>query len=281
MKVLIVEDNISDVQALEIALGAAGCQYDVVSLGEHGIDMCQVNDYDVMILDLKLSDITGYEVLLRLRRKNIKLPIVILSAFSGVDHKVRAFSFGADDHVVKPFQATEFMARLRAIVRRANGMCQSIVNFGFLSIDMDNRQVSINGVAVHFTNKEFQILALLAVTCKDNVVEKITIIQSLYPACDTIPMAKIVDVFICKLRRKILKFIFEIMGIRVSHDYISTVWGRGYKMNKDAHKKDSAILEAMNAGKEGNISPTPAAATTSYEAEDAEMIAEDRKLNKV
>lgn len=233
MRVLLIEDDASTGRSVELALAAEGIICDRAELGEEGTEIAKIYDYDLVILDLMLPDIDGYEVLLRLRSAKVKTPVLILSGLSSVDQKIKGLGFGADDYLTKPFNRGELVARIQAIVRRSKGHSESVVRFDKVTINLDTRIVEVDGNQVHLTNKEYAILELLAMR-KGSVITKEMFLNHLYSSMDE-PEIKIIDVFVCKLRKKLAK-------ASGGTNYIETVWGRGY-MLKDYEDSHSGLLD--------------------------------------
>jgi two-component system cell cycle response regulator CtrA len=184
-----------------------------------------------MIIDLRLPDIDGYQVLLRFRSAKVRVPILILSGLSGTDQKIKALGFGADDYLTKPFNRGELIARIQAIVRRSRGHSESVIRFDKVSINLDTRTVEVEGIPLHLTTKEYAILELLAMR-KGTVLTKEMFLNHLYGGIDE-PELKIIDVFVCKLRKKLS----EASG---GLNYIETVWGRGYMLRENPAKEDES-----------------------------------------
>lgn len=224
MRVLLIEDDSSTARSIELALAAEGIICDTAELGEDGVEIGKLYDYDMIILDLMLPDIDGYEVLRRLRAAKIKIPILILSGLSSVDQKIRGLGFGADDYLTKPFARGELIARIQAIFRRSKGHSESVVKFDKVAINLDTRAVEVDGTQVHLTNKEYAILELLAMR-KGTVLTKEMFLSHLYNQVDGGPEIKIIDVFVCKLRKKLA----DAAG---GTNYIETIWGRGYMLKE-------------------------------------------------
>ncbi len=228
MRVLLVEDDSATSKSIELMLRSEGFVCDTTDLGEDGLEIGKIYDYDIIILDLMLPDIDGYEVLRRLRAARVKTPILILSGLSELDNKLKGLGFGADDYLTKPFDKRELVARINAIVRRAKGHSQSIIKTGKLTINLDTRTVESNGAPVHLTGKEYGILELLSLR-KGTTLTKEMFLNHLYGGIDE-PELKIIDVFVCKLRKK--------LGAACEgENYIETVWGRGYVLRDPAPNK--------------------------------------------
>ena len=234
MRVLLIEDDNSTARSIELALAAEGIICDTAEVGEEGVEIGRIYDYDIILLDLMLPDIDGYQVLLRLRSAKIKTPILILSGLSSVEQKIKGLGFGADDYLTKPFNKGELIARIQAIVRRSKGHSESVVRFDKVAINLDTRTVDVDGAQVHLTNKEYAILELLAMR-KGTVFTKEMFLNHLYSSMDE-PEIKIIDVFVCKLRKKLS----EASG---GVNYIKTVWGRGYMLKDYENEADKNSIE--------------------------------------
>ena len=219
MRVLLVEDDTSTARSIELALASEGIICDIAELGEEGLEIGKIYDYDIIILDLMLPDIDGYEVLLRLRAAKVRIPILILSGLSGAEQKIKGLGFGADDYLTKPFNRGELVARIQAIVRRSKGHSESVIRIGKVCVNLDNRTVDVQGNPLHLTSKEYAILELLALR-KGQILTKEMFLNHLYGGIDE-PELKIIDVFVCKLRKKLSE-------ASDGENYIETVWGRGY-----------------------------------------------------
>ena len=162
MRVLLVEDDSATARSIELALASEGIVCDIANLGEEGLEIGKIYDYDIIILDLMLPDIDGYEVLLRLRSAKIQVPILILSGLAGSDQKIKGLSFGADDYLTKPFNRGELVARIQAIVRRSKGYSDSVIQIDDrIVMNLDSRTVEVDKAPIHLTSKEYGILELL------------------------------------------------------------------------------------------------------------------------
>jgi len=220
MRVLLVEDDQSTAKSIELMLKSDGYVVDMTDMGEDGLEIGKLYEYDIIILDLMLPDLDGYEVLKRLRAAKVETPILILSGLSELDSKLKGLGFGADDYLTKPFDKRELMARIQAIVRRSKGHAQSIIKTGPITVNLDARTVDVEDKQLHLTSKEYGIIELLSLR-KGSTLTKEMFLNHLYGGMDE-PEVKIIDVFICKLRKKIEKLSSD------GGACIETVWGRGY-----------------------------------------------------
>jgi two-component system cell cycle response regulator CtrA len=219
MRILLVEDDPSLAKSIQLMLKSEGYVVDATEHGEDGLEIGKLYDYDLIILDLMLPDMDGYEVLRRLRSAKVETPILILSGLSELDHKIKGLGFGADDYITKPFDKRELVARIQAIIRRSKGHAQSTIRTGRLLVNLDSRTVEVDGRPLHLTGKEYGILELLSLR-KGTTLTKEMFLNHLYGGMDE-PELKIIDVFVCKLRKK--------LSVATDGDnYIETVWGRGY-----------------------------------------------------
>ncbi|MGB3553719.1 MAG: response regulator transcription factor [Jannaschia sp.] len=237
MRILLVEDDPTTSKSIEMMLGSANLNVYCTDMGEEGIDLAKLYDYDLILLDLNLPDMNGHEVLKQLRLSRIETPILILSGSDDTENKIRGFGFGADDYMTKPFHRDELIARIHAIVRRSKGHSQSIIRTGTVEVNLDAKSVEVEGRTVHLTGKEYQMLELLSLR-KGTTLTKEMFLNHLYGGMDE-PELKIIDVFICKLRKKLT----EATG-GMSH--IETVWGRGYVL-RDPQVSDAAEPKLVNA----------------------------------
>lgn len=220
MRVLLIEDDQSTAKSIDLMLKSEGYIVDMTDMGEDGLEIGKLYEYDIIILDLMLPDLDGYEVLKRLRASKIATPIMILSGLAELDSKLKGLGFGADDYLTKPFDKRELIARIHAIVRRSKGHAQSVIKTGPIAVNLDARTVEIEGKQLHLTSKEYGIIELLSLR-KGSTLTKEMFLNHLYGGMDE-PEVKIIDVFICKLRKKIEK------AADTDDSCIETVWGRGY-----------------------------------------------------
>jgi two-component system, cell cycle response regulator CtrA len=228
MRVLLIEDDSATAQSIELMLKSESFNVYTTDLGEEGVDLGKLYDYDIILLDLNLPDMSGFEVLRSLRVSKVKTPILILSGLAGIEDKVKGLGFGADDYITKPFHKDELVARIHAIVRRSKGYAESVIEIGDLVIKLDSKIVEINRAQVHLTVKEYQILELLSLR-KGTALSKEMFLNHLYNSMDE-PQIKIIDVFMCKLRKKLAI-------ASGGKEYIETLWGRGYVLHEPTYSE--------------------------------------------
>ena len=234
MRVLLVEDDSTTAQFIEMMLRTEGYVCDTTDMGEDGLEIGKLYDYDIIILDLMLPDIDGYEVLRRLRAARVQTPILILSGLTGLNDKIKGLAVGADDYLTKPFDKRELVARIQAIVRRSKGHSDSIIQTGKLKVNLHARTVEVNNQPLYLTGKEYGILEVLSLR-KGTALTKEMFLNHLYGGMDE-PELKIIDVFICKLRKKL-------SAATGGENYIETVWGRGHVLRdpvEDFHEPERA-----------------------------------------
>jgi two-component system cell cycle response regulator CtrA len=152
-------------------------------------------------------------------------------SIADIGDKVKGLGFGAEDYLTKPFHREELVARIHAVVRRTKGHAESVISIGGLDVKLDHKTAEVNGAPVHLTNKEYQILEVLALQ-KGTALNKEMLLNYLYGGMDE-PDIKIIDVFICKLRKKLA-------NAGGGKNYIETVWGRGYMLHDSAHDQKVA-----------------------------------------
>ncbi len=235
MRVLLIEDDPATAKSIEMMLTHANLNVYATDLGEEGVDLAKLYDYDLILLDLGLPDMMGHDVLRKIRLARIETPILILSGADDTDSKLRGFGFGADDYLTKPFHREELVARIHAIIRRSKGHSQSIIKTGRVAVNLDAKTADVDGQQVHLTGKEYQMLELLSLR-KGTTLTKEMFLNHLYGGMDE-PELKIIDVFICKLRKKLTE-------ATNGESYIETVWGRGYVL-RDPEPQTVAPDEAV------------------------------------
>jgi two-component system cell cycle response regulator CtrA len=232
MRVLLIEDDGATAQSIELMLKSESFVIYTTNLGEDGIDLSKVYEYDIILLDLNLPDMSGFEVLRTLRASKVKTPTLILSGLAGIEDKIKGLGGGADGYMTKPFHKDELIARIHSIVRRYRGHAQSVIEIDDLVINLDSKSVEVNGTRVHLTGKEYQMLELLALR-KGTTLSKEMFLNNLYGGIDE-PELKIIDVFMCKLRKKLA-------NASGGKNYVETVWGRGYMLRQPTDEEEAKI----------------------------------------
>lgn len=221
MRVLIIDQDQSIADGVGFILREEGHVSDHAKTGEDGVELARLYEYDIIVLDIVLPDMDGFDILYHLRSNGIKTPIIIISATADVDTKIESLNLGADDFIGKPFHVKELLARAQSIVRRSQGHSASAIQVGRLKVDLRRNIAEINGDMLNLTNKEYAILELLAIR-KGVMISKEMFLNHLYGGIDE-PEIKIVDVFMCRLRKKI-------GNLTGGDNFIQTVWGRGYML---------------------------------------------------
>jgi len=219
VRILIIEDDEIVASTVELFLRSEGFRTHTEALGEEALEVAKHYEYDAILMDLNLPDMSGVEVLRKLRMNKVGTPVLVLSGQTDMDTKIKCLSAGADDYLVKPANHAELAARLRAVVRRAKGHAQSIIQIGDLAVNLDIKSAEVDGERVPLSAKEYQLLELLALR-RGTTLTKETFLNHLYGEMDE-PEAKIIDVFVCKLRKKLAAY-------TNGKNYIETVWGQGY-----------------------------------------------------
>lgn len=214
MRVLLIEDEPTTAKAIELMLTTEGFNVYTTDLGEEGLDLGKLYDYDIICLDLNLPDMHGYDVLKKLRTARVQTPVLILSGISEMDSKVRSFGFGADDYVTKPFHMEELMARVRAILRRAAGHASSQIACGPVTLDTRSGRVFVDGAPIKLTSHEYRLLSYL-MHHTGRVVSRAELTEHLYDQ-DFDRDSNTIEVFVGRLRKKL------------AVDLIQTVRGLGY-----------------------------------------------------
>jgi two-component system, cell cycle response regulator CtrA len=225
MKVLLIDDEIAIYRGVQLALRGEDIYVDAADIGEEGVDFARHFDYDVIILDLDLPDISGFEVLRRLRQARIDTPVIILSGSATTESKVKALNCGADDYMTKPFSNDELVGRLRALVRRSKGYSDSRISFGQMTLDLVAKTVETDGHRVRLSGKEYQILELLSLR-RGVAVSKETLINHIYSDGEG-PDSPTIGLFMCRLRKKLA-------AASGGEHYIETVRDQGYLMPRAA-----------------------------------------------
>ena len=219
MRVLLIEDEPALAPTIELMLRSEKLDVIIAGLGESGLALAQADAHDIILLDLNLPDMSGYDVLRALRRSEVRTPVLILSGLAGIDSKVKGLGYSADDYLTKPFHKDELVARIHAIVRRSAEQAEAVVRCGDLVVRLGAKRAEVGGKPVNLTGREYAMLEMLALRAGSTLTKEM-FLNGMYGGMDE-PELKIIDVFICKLRKKLA----EASG---GKNYIETIWGRGY-----------------------------------------------------
>ena len=225
MNILVIEDNIKIADNISYILKTENYKFDSASDGAQGYELAMTDIYDLIILDIMLPGMDGFEILESLRTNGIKTPIIVLSAKSQVDDKVKALNLGSDDYITKPFAASELIARIKSIFRRKYGMSSNLIKIGDLLIDTDKKEVNVKNEKLDLTQKEYDLLEFLAYN-KNKVVSKVAIGQFIWGEnIDFFTMSNFIDVHISNLRKKIEN--------KTGKRHIKTKRGLGFIFSED------------------------------------------------
>jgi two-component system cell cycle response regulator CtrA len=241
MRILLAESDNDLAQSVVLMLKSEGFNIYETDHGGEAVSLGKLYEYDCILLG-STPDLTGCDMLKSLRLVKITSSIIVLSRALNVENIVAALNAGADDYITLPFHKDELVARIHAIVRRSRGHAQSIITTGNLAVNLDTKSVTVDGQSVHFTGKEFGALEFLSLR-KGHTVTKDAILSHLYGGLDE-PEVKIVDVFICKIRKKLRA---------VGGHEIETVWGRGYVLRDPAAGSPTLAPEISDLAGTGGI----------------------------
>lgn len=219
MRILVIEDNPKMAAAIKQGLGEQGYAVDVSHTGLEGEELACVEPYDVIILDLMLPDRDGVEVCRNLRRRDVKTPVLMLTALSGTDDKVEGLNAGADDYLVKPFDFEELVARVRALLRRQDQAEPTVLRVADLELNLLERTVTRGDRVESLSAREFALLEYL-MRNPNRVLPRMTIGEKVWDM-NFEPTSNVIDVYISALRRKI--------DVGFDRPLIHTVIGTGYR----------------------------------------------------
>ena len=226
MRILVIEDEIKLQQQIRQQLEAAGYMVDTCGDGNEGLFLASEYPLDAAIIDLGLPGKSGLEVIKLLREKGSLLPILILTARSSWQDKVQGLEMGADDYLTKPFQMEELQARIKALLRRATGIPQTLLQCGPIALDVGAQSVTVHGQAIELTSFEYRLLEEL-VRHHGEVLSKHTLNDYLYPH-DEDRDSNVLEVMVGRLRRK--------LDPDGTLNPIETMRGRGYRFTLVCNK---------------------------------------------
>jgi DNA-binding response OmpR family regulator len=201
MRLLVAEDHPTLARSIANGLRDEGYAVDLTFDGEEALHMATVNPYDGIVLDIMLPQRDGFSILMALRRKGAKTPVLCLTARDGVEDRVRGLDLGADDYLIKPFAWEEFIARVRAMIRRGHQQTSSVINVGDLELDTAKKCARRGGKSIDLSAREYALLEYLAHR-QGQVVSRTQIWEHLYDEHDE-ASSNVVDVYIGYIRNKI------------------------------------------------------------------------------
>lgn len=201
MKVLVVEDEKDLNNVIKKFLTKNSFIVDTAFDGEEAMDYIEGFDYDIIILDIMMPKLDGFQVAEKIRKNNINTPILFLTAKDQVEDKIKGLNLGADDYIIKPFDFEELKARINAVIRRYKGISSNILEVDKLSIDIDKKSVLIDNTPINLTGKEYDILEYLMIN-KNNVISKDQIRDNLWEF-DSDMESNVIEVLIKNIRKKI------------------------------------------------------------------------------
>ena len=220
MRILVVEDDAGLCEQLYRSLQGQRYDVDTAGDGQQALDKIFDQDYDLIILDIMLPAMDGFQVLQEIRTAEIKTPVIILTARGAVDDRIKGLDGGADDYLAKPFSLAELMARIRAMLRRTSDHANAALTSGRVILNTVSREVFFNGRLLDLTNKEFSIFEFLLYN-KNQVVSRFNMAEHVWgDAYDPFAMSNFIDVHIKNLRAKL-----KAVGCL---DVIKTVRGIGF-----------------------------------------------------
>jgi DNA-binding response OmpR family regulator len=224
VRALIVEDDPSMAATLRRGLEAEGYAVEVAENGEDGLWNATEHDFDVIVLDIMLPKLNGYQVVAELRRRERTTPVLMLTAKDGEWDQAEALDAGADDYLAKPFSYPVLLARLRALIRRSAGRADPVIAVGDLRFDTASHQCTRAGDSIELTSREYSLLEYLAVRA-GTVVSKTELLDHVWEQSRD-PDTNVVEVYIGYLRRKI--------DAPYERPLLHTVRGAGYRLADDA-----------------------------------------------
>lgn len=223
MKILLVEDEPQLASFVRKGVQAEGYEIEVAYDGRMGLSMGRSNVYDVIILDINLPHINGFELCKQIRADNERVPIMLLTALDSLADKSEGFEVGADDYLVKPFEFQELLMRIRALARRNQPKSKTILQLADLELNLDTKSVTRSGQRIDLTTREYALLEYLMYN-KGKVISRVDISERVWSLnFDT--ATNVIDVYISYLRKKIDK--------GFSPKLLHTVVGMGYVMREE------------------------------------------------
>lgn len=223
MKILLVEDEPQLASFIKKGFKAEGYELEVAFDGRMGLSLALGSAFDVLLLDVNLPYINGFELCKRIRLENEQVPILMLTALDGIADKTEGFQVGADDYLVKPFEFQELLMRVRALARRSQPKHKSLLVLSDLELNLDTKVVSRGGKRIDLTTREYALLEYLMLN-KGRIISRVDISEHVW-SLDFDTATNVIDVYISYLRKKIEK--------GYNSKLLHTVVGMGYVMREE------------------------------------------------
>ena len=223
MRILIAEDDSRLLTQLDSLLQQHGYSVDLADNGEHALYQLNEYAYDLAIIDIGLPKMDGFDVIRKARQEDIRCPVLILTARDRWQEKVEGLDAGADDYLTKPFHNEELLARVKALIRRASGQANPVIQFGPISLDTVAEEISVDDVPLELTAYEYKVMEYLMLN-PQKVVSKTELTEHIYDQ-DFDLDSNVIEVFVGRLRKK--------LDPESSFKPIETLRGRGYRINRN------------------------------------------------
>ena len=223
MRILIAEDDSRLLTQLDTLLHQHGYSVDLADNGEHALYQLNEYPYDLVVIDIGLPKIDGLDVIRKARQMDIRCPILILTARDRWQEKVEGLDAGADDYLTKPFHNEELLARVKALIRRASGQANPVIQFGPISLDTVAQELRVNDQSLELTAYEYKVMEYLMLN-PQKVISKTELTEHIYDQ-DFDLDSNVIEVFIGRLRKK--------LDPEGNLKPIETLRGRGYRINRN------------------------------------------------
>lgn len=222
MRILVIEDDSRLLMQLDSLLRNHGYSVDLADDGAKALFLLQEHPYDLAVVDVGLPVVDGFDVIRKSRADGVECPMLILTARERWQEKVEGLDAGADDYLTKPFHNEELLARIKALIRRAAGQANPLIEFGPISLDTRSEEINLDGIALDLTAYEYKVMEYLMLN-PDKIVSKTQLTEHIYDQ-DFDLDSNVIEVFVGRLRKKI-----DPQG---TIKPIETLRGRGYRLNK-------------------------------------------------
>jgi two-component system response regulator PhoP len=223
MRVLVAEDDSKLLTQLDTLLQESGYSVDLADNGEHALYQLKEYNYDLAIVDIGLPKLDGFDVIRKARSENVSTPVLILTARDRWQEKVEGLDSGADDYLTKPFHNEELLARAKALIRRASGQANPVIQMGPISLDTVSEEIQLNSLSLELTAYEYKVMEYLMLN-PQKVISKTELTEHIYDQ-DFDLDSNVIEVFIGRLRKK--------LDPDGTIKPIETLRGRGYRINRN------------------------------------------------